>query len=59
MQFNGQPTNEQAGSVQGYISLEGPEPLDRSEFNELWWRQELFDEKLIFANREGRADVRL
>ncbi len=59
MQFNGQPTNEQAGSVQGHISLEGPEPLDRSELNELWWRQELFDEKLIFANREGRADVRL
>jgi porin len=47
MQFNGQPTNEQAGSVQGYISLEGPKPLDRSELNELWWRQELFDEKLI------------
>ena len=47
MQFNGQPTNEQAGSVQGYNSLEGPEPLDRSQLNELWWRQELFNEKFV------------
>jgi porin len=47
LQFNGQPTNEQAGSVQGYNSLEGPEPLNRSQLNELWWRQALFNEKLI------------
>lgn len=47
LQFNGQHTNEQAGSVQGYNSLPGPEPLDRSELYQLWWRQELFDGKLI------------
>ena len=47
LQFNGQPTNEQAGSVQGYNSLQGPEPLNRSQLNELWWRQELFNEKLV------------
>lgn len=48
LQFNGQPTNQQAGSVQGYNSLPGPEPLDRSELYQLWLRQELFDGKLIF-----------
>ncbi len=47
LQFDGQPTNQQAGSVQGYNSLPGPPPLDRSELYQLWWRQELFDEKLI------------
>jgi porin len=47
LQFNGQPTNQQAGSVQGYNSLPGPEPLDRSELYQLWWRQELFDGRLV------------
>ncbi len=27
LQFDGEPTNQQAGSVQGYNSLPGPEPL--------------------------------
>lgn len=31
LQFNGQNTNGQAGSVQGYNSLPGPDPLNRSE----------------------------
>jgi porin len=47
LQFDGQLTNQQAGSVQGYNSLPGPPPLDRSELYQLWWRQELFDGKLI------------
>ena len=47
LQFDGEPTNERAGSVQGYNSLPGPPPLHRSELYELWWRQELFDRKLI------------
>jgi porin len=47
LQFDGQLTNQQAGSVQGYNSLPGPPPLDRSELYQVWWRQELFDEKLI------------
>jgi len=47
LQFDLQPTNQQAGSVQGYNSLPGPPPLDRSEVYQLWWRQELFEGKLI------------
>lgn len=48
LQFNGSPTNAQAGSVQGYNSLPGPEPLNRSELYQLWWRQSLFDDKFTF-----------
>src|SRR5271165_7685341 len=48
LQFNGQNTNGQAGSVQGYNSLPGAEPLDRSELYQLWYRQTLFDDKIIF-----------
>src|SRR6476660_9088160 len=47
LQFNGEHTNRQAGSVQGYNSLPGPDPLHRSELYQLWWRQELFDRKFI------------
>jgi porin len=46
-QFNGQPTNDQAGVVTGYDGLPGPPPLTRSQLNELWWRQRLFDDMLI------------
>jgi len=46
LQFNGQTTNADAGVVQGYNSLPGPPPLNRSELYELWLRQELFDKKL-------------
>jgi len=48
LQFNGQDTNGQAGVVAGYNSLPGPPPLNRSELYELWWRQRLFDDRLIF-----------
>lgn len=48
LQFNGQDTNGQAGSVQGYNSLPGPPPLDRSELYQLWYRQSLFNERLVF-----------
>ncbi len=48
LQFNGQDTNGQAGSVQGYNSLPGPNPLNRSELYELWYRQEVLDGKLVF-----------
>jgi porin len=47
LRFDGDPTNQRAGSVQGYNSLPGPLPLHRSELYQLWWRQELFDGKLI------------
>jgi porin len=48
LQFDGQDTNGQAGSVQGYNSLPGPEPLHRSELYQLWYRQSLFDDKFVF-----------
>jgi porin len=47
LQFNGEHTNLQAGSVQGYNSLPGPDPLHRSELYQLWWRQEFFDRKFV------------
>jgi len=48
LQFNGSLTNEDAGTVQGYNSLPGPPPLNRSELYQLWYRQELLNSKLIF-----------
>jgi porin len=48
LQFNGQNTNGEAGSVQGYNSLPGAKPLDRSELYQVWYRQTLFDDKIIF-----------
>jgi porin len=47
LHFSGQPTNQDAGVVQGYNSLPGLPPLDREELYQLWWRQELFDGKLV------------
>lgn len=46
LQFNGQPTNQDAGSVQGYNSLPGDPPLNRSELYQLWIRQEFWDHKM-------------
>lgn len=46
LQFNGQPTNFDAGVVQGYNSLPGSPPLNRSELYQLWIRQEFFDNKV-------------
>ncbi len=48
LQFNGQPTNNQAGVVQGYNSLPGDPPLDRSELYQAWYRQQLFDNRFNF-----------
>jgi porin len=45
LQFNGQPTNVDAGSVQGYNSLPGAPPLNRSELYQLWIRQEFLNNK--------------
>ncbi len=45
LQFNGQDTNNQAGSVQGYNSLTGHPPLDRTELYQLWIFQRLFDNR--------------
>lgn len=47
LQFNGQPTNEQVGTIQGYNSLPGPKPLQRAELYQLWFRQTFFNKKFI------------
>ncbi len=47
LQINLQNTNFQAGTVQGYNSLLGPPPLNRSELYQLWYRQTLFNDKFI------------
>lgn len=54
LQFNSGATNTDAGSVLGYIGMVSSEPLDRSELLEAWWRQELFDERLIL--RIGKSN---
>ncbi len=48
LQFSGQPTNKLAGAFPGFDSLEVTPPLVRQELYQLWYRQTLFDDKLIF-----------
>jgi porin len=45
LQANGQPTNTDAGTVQGYNSLPGPSPINRSELFQLWLHQGLFNNR--------------
>jgi porin len=47
LKFDGQPSNTAAGSVIGYDGLTQARPLQRNELYQLWWRQSLFDNKLI------------
>lgn len=46
LQFNGQSTNADAGVIQGYNSLPGSPPLDRSELYQLWIHQEFLNKKI-------------
>ena len=48
MQFSGQNTNGLAGAFPGFDSIEAGPPFVRNELYELWYRQSLFDDKLIF-----------
>jgi porin len=48
LQFSGQPTNKLAGAFPGFDSLEVTPPLIRQELYQLWYRQSMFDDKLIF-----------
>ncbi len=48
LQFTGQPTNVLAGAFPGFDSLEVVPPLTRQQLYQLWYRQALFDDKLIF-----------
>ncbi len=47
LQFNGQNTNGLAGAFPGFNSIEAGPPFNRDELYELWYRQSLFDDKLI------------
>jgi len=47
LQFNGMDSNGQAGSVQGYDSMPVLPPFNRSELYQIWFRQELWDKKII------------
>jgi porin len=47
LQYNGQETNAQAGTVQGYNSLVGVDPLERTELYQLWWRQSFLDDQVV------------
>jgi len=53
MQFNGEDSNGKAGVVTAYDGLSGPKPFVRTELYEFWWRQTLFDDKLII--RAGKT----
>jgi len=48
LQFNGQSTNADAGVAQGYNSITGAPPLNRSELYQLWFLQKFWDGKLSF-----------
>ena len=47
LQFTGHTTNNLAGAFPGFDALEAGPPFDRNELYELWFRQTLFDDKLI------------
>lgn len=53
LQFNGGATNADAGVVQGYNSLTGSPPLNRSELYQLWLLQKFLDDK--FTIRLGKT----
>jgi len=47
LDYTGQPTNQLAGTVQGFDGVQATPPFNRSELYQLWWRQEWFDGALI------------
>ncbi|MBS0620902.1 MAG: carbohydrate porin [Verrucomicrobia bacterium] len=53
LQFNGQATNADAGVVQGYNSLTGSPPLNRSELYQLWLLQKFAEDR--FSIRIGKT----
>lgn len=46
--YQGTNSNGRAGSVQVYDNLSPPKDFQRLELYELWWRQRLFSDRLIF-----------
>lgn len=53
LQFNGQPTNEDAGVAQGYNGLPGEPPLNRSELYQIWLLKRFWNDK--FSVRIGKT----
>jgi porin len=53
LQFNGDETNQQAGSIPGYNSIVGLPPLNRSELLEAWYRQQMVPD--VLSMRIGRS----
>lgn len=54
LQLNNDPTNDDAGTVLGYNSLDSTPPVNRTSLVQVWWRQEMFDERLIL--RVGKSN---
>lgn len=46
--YQGTDSNGRVGSAQVYDNLAPPKDFQRLELYELWWRQRLFEDKLIF-----------
>jgi porin len=44
---DGGNNNDAAGSVQQYTNFTVPAPLNREQMTQLWWRQRLFNDKLM------------
>jgi len=47
LQYSGRTTNNLAGAFPGFDSLEVTPPLVRQELYQLWYRQSMFDDRLI------------
>ena len=47
LEATGSSPDARAGCVQQLTIMDGPQPHSRQELNQLWWRQRLFDDKLI------------
>ncbi len=47
LNFTGQNTNGLAGAFPGFDSLEAGPPFNRNQLYELWFRQTMFDDRLI------------
>jgi len=48
LEFAGGAVDKAAGSVQQFTTMDGAAPRNRQELMQLWWRQVLFDNRLIF-----------
>lgn len=54
LQLNNDPTNDDAGTLMGYNPLDGNPPINRTSLVQVWWRQKMFDERLVL--RVGKSN---